>query len=97
VIRAEDVDDIPGSLSGRTAPSTWTLTTAQVTGVQYTATGPFSEDVTAIVQEIVDRAGWAANNGMTFVFDPTGGGWPATFVSTAFANLNPVLTVTWEP
>lgn len=52
----------PGNL-----PHNATLTSASVSGPS--ATGTRTVDVTSIVQEIVNRSGWASGNNMSFVCD----------------------------
>lgn len=56
----------PGNL-----PSNATQTTASATGL--TATGSQQVDVASIVQEIVNRAGWASGNDMAFVCEDNAG------------------------
>jgi hypothetical protein len=59
-----DVDDAP-VWADSAGPVEMTATTASVT-LDATTLGTKALDVTAIVQEIVDRAGWAANQDMAF-------------------------------
>lgn len=83
-----DVDDVavwsdPGNL-----PSAATKTTASATGP--TATGSQQVNVASIVQEIVDRAGWASGNDMAFAgIDNAGSGdnfWVAEDLADAGGN-----------
>lgn len=55
-----------GDISGRAR------TTANVAGSAIAANSPFSKDVTSIVQEILNRAGWVSGNAMAFLFISTG-------------------------
>lgn len=67
-IRANDVDNAPQPTDAA-RPQTWATTTTANTVVPLsgsTTTGEKLYDVTAIVQEIVDRAGWASGNAIAF-------------------------------
>ena len=61
-----DEDDVAQFASPGNLPTSATTTTASVDG-DPPGTGVQSFDVTAIVQEIIDRAGWASGNAMAFV------------------------------
>lgn len=93
---AEDADD-PASISGRGPfTSTWTMTTASVAMEEGVGgAGTADQDVQAIVQELVDRGGWAANNAMAFASTENVGAtnyyW---FESSGDAN-PPTLTITY--
>ena len=80
-------------LSGRT------LTTALVNGADYAihdhAAGFFFFDVTAIVQEIVNRAGWASGNAMVFMFVSISASTIATISFTESAN-DPELAIIYD-
>lgn len=68
----DDVDDAAAWSSG-SAPQSITKTTASATALGSTTDGQiFNHDIASIVQEIVDRAGWASGNDMRFATDPTG-------------------------
>jgi hypothetical protein len=60
-----------------------------------TATGASANDVTAIVQEIVDRGGWAANNDMAFGLIPLDrtGIWQGVAYESSFP---PTLDITYR-
>lgn len=74
-IKGHDVDnsgifttgaaDLSGRYTGAstTASSSWTVVGTQI-GVIYT-----TSDISAIVQEIVDRGGWASGNAMSFIMN----------------------------
>jgi hypothetical protein len=64
VVEGDDVDDA-AAWSNTSRPSQITPTTATVV-FNPVGTGDKAIDVTAIVQEIVNRAGWVANNDMRF-------------------------------
>ncbi len=65
-VSADDVDDAP-AWSQTDRPTQITPTTANVDiGTIHATTGRKTIDVTAIVQEIVDRGGWASNNDIRF-------------------------------
>lgn len=72
-IRGEDTDDASSAASScssfggatRTSASvTWSFASGMSAGTFYDTT-----DISTIVQEIVDRTGWAANNDMQFFFE----------------------------
>lgn len=65
-------DDAPG-WSGTSRPSQMVKTTASTPYTDST-TGLKNVDVTAIVQEIISRAGWVANNDMRIAIFHTGAG-----------------------
>lgn len=66
VYRANDVDDAPViNTAGR--PSQMTLTTAEVTLPNNAGTGQEVTVITPVVQEIVDRPGWAPGQDMVIV------------------------------
>ncbi len=65
----DDVDDAAAWSSGN-APRHITKTTASA--VADTTLGTTVQDVTAIVQEIVERGGWASGNAMRFQLDSGG-------------------------
>ena len=65
-IYADDVDDAPAWGASSRPSSGFTKTTAQTDITSAIGTGLKAIDVTAIVQEIVDRAGWTNNNDIRF-------------------------------
>jgi hypothetical protein len=69
-VLAEDVDDSPALGTGTNELSNKTLTTATVlwTGTAAsTDTYNDSPDISSVIQEIVDRAGWTSGNDITIV------------------------------
>lgn len=66
----DDVDDA-AAWSGSSKPSDITKTTASANA--NTGAGLQSQDITSIVQEIVNRGGWSSNNDMRFALDHLGG------------------------
>lgn len=70
-IKGEDADDA-AAWAGASAngPTTITQTTASATWntASITGTGIKTLDVTSIVQEIINRAGWVANNDIRLIF-----------------------------
>lgn len=60
--------------TGASLPSAVTKTTASTAVSAVATTGQKTWDVTAIVQEIVNRAGWASGNAMAFPIIGTGSG-----------------------
>lgn len=62
VITARDIDDAPALAAGS---ESWAVTSASVSDT-YAANTAHNVDVTAIVQEILDRGGWVADNAMAF-------------------------------
>lgn len=69
-VLAEDVDDSPALGTGTDELSNKTLTTATVlwTGTAAsTDTYNDSPDIKTVIQEIIDRAGWASGNDLTIV------------------------------
>ncbi len=75
---AEDADDSPGFSSSvsdvstrakTTATATWTPADWDIVGEQHV-----SSDLTALVQEIVDRPGWTPGNGLTIIQSHDSGG-----------------------
>ena len=85
-----------------TVPSTVATTTASATMDLTGAAGTKTFDVTSIVQEIVNRGGWASGNSMSFVGlapTPTGGN-NGTYIgdySNPAPNTTPILEVTFTP
>jgi hypothetical protein len=66
-VAADDVDDAPAFGNASRPPATsFTATTATVSLDQTASSTLRSLDVEAIVQEIVDRAGWASGNDIRF-------------------------------
>jgi hypothetical protein len=65
-MHGNDVDDAAVWGAGN-LPSNITQTTAATTVDDYTSTGVKTTDVTAIVQEIINRAGWASGNDLALV------------------------------
>lgn len=65
-IYADDVDDAPAWGASSRPSSGFTKTTAKTSITSAIGTGLEAIDVTAIVQEIVDRAGWTNNNDIRF-------------------------------
>lgn len=85
----EDIDDSPAFTTANSNISSRTRTTANVTGI----IGNSSQfkngiDVTAIVQEIVNRGGWSSGNDMTFIFvgDEGGGSFASIYSYDAFTD-----------
>lgn len=73
-VRAFDEDD-SDQIADATDYYGRAFTTADTSNVfngAFSAGDPEAVDVTAIVQEIVDRVGWASGNAMQFVFEQTG-------------------------
>ena len=68
----DDVDDAPVFSTGDRVKNI-TQTTAS-TDFDPTTTGSKTVDITSIVQELVDRDGWSANNDMRFALFDDGGG-----------------------
>ncbi len=68
---AEDVDDSPGFSSSASDVSDRTETTATATWVpadwDTVDEQHVSSDITALIQEVVDRPGWAAGNSLTII------------------------------
>ena len=76
-IQGEDVDDAPTFTTGNSNISNRTRTTASVAWNSIPAWNTTSErhvtpDLTAIVQEIVDRGGWSPGNDMVFIITGSG-------------------------
>jgi len=67
-----DEDNAAGLDGGSRKPSALTKTSASASLPAPTSTGIKAYDVTSIVQEIVNRAGWASGNSMAFVAIGTG-------------------------
>lgn len=96
ILTVNDIDDggnFNNSDRMRTAPSTGISPVDEDSGVR-------AHDVTALVQAIVNRAGWLSGNDMRFIFKPIGGGsyTTAMWVFEAFedAGSNPaVLDITY--
>lgn len=65
-IYGDDVDDAPAWGASSRPSSGFTKTTAKTDITSAIGTGLEAIDVTAIVQEIVDRAGWTNNNDIRF-------------------------------
>lgn len=65
-IYGDDVDDAPAWGASSRPSSGFTKTTAKTNITSAIGTGLEAIDVTAIVQEIVDRAGWTNNNNIRF-------------------------------
>jgi hypothetical protein len=65
-MHGNDVDDAAVWGAGN-LPSNITQTTAASTVDNFTSTGVQTVDVTAIVQEIINRAGWASGNDLALV------------------------------
>lgn len=88
-IYGDDVDNAP-TWSNTSKPSSgFTQTTASTTFNPSTS-GAVSSDVTAIVQEIVDRAGWVSGNAMRFAYMGTSGTGYAEVAM--YAEVSPSLT-----
>lgn len=94
-----DVDDLAAWADPGNLPSNAAQTTASVAFAP-TGTGAMELDVTTIVQEIVNRAGWEAENAMGFVFvDEVGSGdnyWRAVGYSEG-TTPTMFLDITWQP
>ena len=93
---ADDVNDA-AAFSGGNLPRNITKTAASTAWSFNTTTGAKTFDCTTVVQEIVDRAGWANNNDLRFAFFQTD---PAVWVfttshlmSTAYGANPPLLEI----
>lgn len=72
-ITGDDVDNSAALSSSHRPSSGWTNTTATVTKNGLSTTGiDYTVDITTIVQEIIDRAGWASGNSLSLKLEPTG-------------------------
>ena len=74
-IHGEDIDDAPIFTNGNSNISNRTTTTASVSwspGAWSTNDRNETPDLSSIVQEIVDRAGWASDNEMVFIITGSG-------------------------
>lgn len=84
-IYGEDVDSAAAFTTGANNVTGRTKTTAKVDwdGIAATVPGTIATtpDISAIVQEIIDRAGWAINNNMAFLIVPGGSNATRTFES----------------
>lgn len=97
-------DDVANSAAFSTSslPSSRVLTTATVnhtSNVQWQANTWYpSNDISAVVQEVVNRGDWAVGNNMSFVLRGTVGTWGRKTISGYEANptLAPKLVVTYE-
>ncbi len=99
-LSAEDVDDAQAFTTSAFDISTRVLTTAKVDNWNVPTTAKVTQDVTAIVKEIVDRPGWASGNALAIIsndqknnrrfysYDKA--------VSVGDATLAPKLTVDWN-
>lgn len=74
VISADAVDNAPTWSDSSKPSSGYTPTTATVTKSFSETSGRVALTVTAIVQEVVNRAGWASGNAMRFAFKNDGTG-----------------------
>ena len=103
IIRGEDIDDHPGVLT-----TIWSLTntTANVVWQEFvyidTDTAVESPDITAIIQEIVDRPGWVSGNDIVLMVEGLGTGSDMNFVSysydnTGTASKHALLTIEFQP
>lgn len=70
-IKAEDADDaaMPATYSDASSAA---LTTAAVTATLNGSSSTTNIDITSVIQEIVDRAGWVSGNHVVIHFNPTG-------------------------
>lgn len=74
VISGEATDDAPlWANASANSPKTMAATTANTTYAVPTSTGIKTIDVLTSVQEIIDRAGWAANNDLRLGFSSVAG------------------------
>lgn len=74
VLYGNDTDDAP-AWGGATTPESMTkTTTSAVMSNADVSGGVHTVDVTDIVQEIIDRAGWVSGNDLAFGGDETGAG-----------------------
>lgn len=73
-IYGHDSDDSPGITTDTNDISSRSYTTATVNWAVASATAGWktSPDIAAIIQEIVDRDGWASGGAITIIFDATG-------------------------
>lgn len=78
----------PGA--GTVTPARVVLTTA-TTSFSRPSTGSHSYDVATIVQELINRAGWASGNALSFVVKPNEAPGPPAPPITAFADTSDVL------
>lgn len=92
-IFGEDADDAAQYTSDASNISGRTYTTASASWVIGDWAGndrggaQLTPDISAIVQEIVDRAGWASGNAMAFKLTRTAGDQPRTFAAWDHATL----------
>ncbi len=93
-----DVDDLAQWTVTTPNPRDVTRTTANAAFTKPTANGTKNTTVTSIVQEIVDRAGWASGNDMGFVIIPGAGSYVLTQLEDfgAAGTAEPELEVTYS-
>jgi hypothetical protein len=90
-----DTNNAPAlSISGN--PYLWAPTSASVPGLVYTTTGDKTQNVTAIIQEIISRAGWVSGNALTLYVNPTTGVY-GFLESCQTPNTDATITVIWTP
>lgn len=97
-IRGEDADN-PGTFTSTTNNiSNRAMTTATVNWIASTlGTGTkTSPDISSIVQEIVDRSGWASGNAMVIFINGNNSASLLRWSSADGANPTPTLTVTYS-
>ena len=82
-----DSDDT-ATWSGGNKITSATITTASTAITTWSTTGVKNVDVTSVVQEIVDRVGWAANNDMSLVIYDDGTSAGGNDFTVGLADLN---------
>jgi len=98
-IHCEDIDDSPdftdnATVDGRTVTTANTVWTASNLGTG----AETSPDFASAVQEVVDRAGWAAGNGLTVIIRANGTGTQYNFAAWDHATLAPAeITIDYTP
>lgn len=93
-----DVDDA-GALAAGDAAGPYTDAAVTSTTRPSSGTGAWPVTITAVMQEILDRPGWAAGNAMKALVKGTGSlsGAAAKFVGWDTGSMVPTLTVEYEP
>ena len=92
---AAEAADSSATFSAASRPSQRPLTTARVnhaSNLLWAATTWYpSEDVSALITEVINRPGWQSGNSLAFILRGTGGAWGRKFLSSLEAN--PALAV----
>ena len=100
---AGDAADSSAPFSPTDAPSDRTLTTQSVSHVSNTGwtagTWYELEDVTTVVQEIINRPGWQQSNHLSLILQGAGGPWGAKFANSYEIDplLAPRLIIEYDP